>query len=117
MYLFNTLPVPWWRHQRFVNCTPRDRDNRSTIDERPRRQTVACVNCKLKEIEALPDSRHRPQWFPLYGAPLVVPTSTEIADMAKRMTSSEVSKALGRDYRVELPRRTSNLEFCAPLVQ
>lgn len=53
-------------------------------------QTVACVNCKLKEIEALPDSRHRPQWFPLYGPPLVVPTSTELAEIAKRMTSSEV---------------------------
>lgn len=58
--------------------------------ERRAWQTVACTNCKLKEIEALPDGRHRPQWFPLYGAPLVVPTSTEIAEIAKRMTATEV---------------------------
>eukprot|EP00752_Nemacystus_decipiens_P012046 g10680.t1 len=69
-------------------------------------ETVACVNCKLKEIESLPESRHRPQWFPLYGAPLVVPTSTEIADIAKRMTSSE-SPTNWRTMYENLPQKAS----------
>lgn len=59
-------------------------------DDDGRRQTVASVNCKLKEIEGLPDRRHGPRWFPLYGAPLVIPTSTDIAEIAKRMTAGEV---------------------------
>lgn len=53
-------------------------------------QTVASVNVKLKEIEALPDRKHKPRWFPLYGAPVTVPSVTELAEIALRITARNV---------------------------
>lgn len=68
-------------------------------------QTVACVNCKLKEIESLPDGQHRPRWFPLYGPPLEVPTTTEIAEIAMRMTGPSVRRGSGTRVRHETNAR------------
>ncbi|CAM9701229.1 unnamed protein product, partial [Scytosiphon promiscuus] len=91
MYGSRSSMAPVWRTQLWVPVSiPCMSGSVKTIvkdwDSVGEDEIVACVNCKLKEIESLPDRQHRPRWFPLYGAPLVVPTSTEIAEIALRMT-------------------------------
>lgn len=51
-------------------------------------QLVASVNVKLKELERMQGRRHRPRWFSLYGAPLKIPATTEMAEMTKRLTAT-----------------------------
>ena len=48
------------------------------------------MNAKLKEIEKLPGRRHRPRWCNIYGAPLVVPTITEMAEAVKKVAPKKV---------------------------
>ncbi|CAM9578126.1 unnamed protein product, partial [Hapterophycus canaliculatus] len=91
MYGSRSSMAPVWRTQLWVPVSiPYMSGSVKTIvkdwDSVGEDETVACVNCKLKDIEGLPDRQHRPKWFSLYGPPLVVPTSTEIAEIALRMT-------------------------------
>lgn len=45
---------------------------------------------KLKDLQKLEDRKHKARWFSLYGAPLYVPGTTEIAEIGRRITSKEV---------------------------
>ncbi|CAM9992524.1 unnamed protein product [Ectocarpus sp. 6 AP-2014] len=96
MYGTRSSMAPNWRTQLWVPVSiPSMSGSVKTVvkdwDSMTEDETVASVNCKLKEIEGLPDRRHGPRWFPLYGAPLVIPTSTDIAEIAKRMAAGEAT--------------------------